>query len=233
MQPYGPRAPKFISGVGFTVNNEENTVEVNQVTWGSPILKGVCVSVLKRVIAAASMMLLANAAEAKILSAECTARDGSSCLVSMVLAYYANQTYGIDIGVDERPVEELSVLRLASNRLSLAVMKPRTYKMLKTGDGVFTATPALAGKAAEKLRALFGYEDDQGRWATIAVNDEMSYALAYNLTAAFWNNLPSIRREVDEMNGEKPPFVGVNMPLHPGALYYFESNGFDVPEALR
>lgn len=179
------------------------------------------------------MMLLASAAEAKVLSAECTAGDGSSCLVSMVLAYYANQTYGIDIGVDERPMEELSVLRLASNRLSLTAMKPRTFEMLETGDGVFNATPALAGKAAKKLRALFGYEDDQGRLTTVAVNDEMGYALAYNITASFWNNLGAIRREVAELNGEKPPFVGVNMPLHPGALYYFESNGFDVPEMLK
>lgn len=202
-------------------------------TWGSPNLKGKCVSAFKRVAAAATVLLLADAAGAKNLSAECTARDGSRCLVSMVLAYYANETYGIDIGVNERPVEELSVLRLASNRLSLAVMKPQTYEMLATGDGVFSATPALAGKAAKKLRALFGYEDDQGRLTTIAVNDEMSYALAYNITASFWNNLPSIRRAVAEMNGEKPPFVGVNMPLHPGALYYFESNGFDVPEGLK
>lgn len=179
------------------------------------------------------MLLLSSAAEAKVLSAECAARDESSCLVSMVLAYYANQTYGIDIGVDERPVEELSALRLASNRLSLAAVKPRTYEMLETGDGVFRATPALAGKAAKKLRALFGYEDDQGQLTTVAVNDEMSYALAYNITASFWNNLGSIRRELAEMNGEKPPFVGVNMPLHPGALYYFESNGFDVPEMLK
>ncbi len=233
MRSYDPHARKFVSGVGFAVNCRESAREVNQVTWGSPILKGKCEIVFKRVIAAALMMLLAGAAEAKNLSAECTARDGSSCLVSMVLAYYANQTYGIDIGVNERPVEELSVLRLASNRLSLAVVKPQTYAMLETGDGVFSATPALAGKAAKKLRALFGYEDDQGRLTTIAVNDEMGYALAYNITASFWNNLSSIRREVAEMNGEKPPFVGVNMPLHPGALYYFESNGFEVPETLK
>lgn len=179
------------------------------------------------------MTLIAGAAEAKSLSAECTAKDEASCLVSMVLAYYANQTYGIDIGVEERRVEELSALRLASNRLSLAVVKPQTYEMLETGDGRFRATPALAGKAAKKLRALFGYEDDQGRLKTIAVNDEMGYALAYNITAAFWNNMPSIRREVAEMNSEKPPFVGVNMPLHPGALYYFESRGFEVPDGLR
>lgn len=179
------------------------------------------------------MVLFANAAEAKTLTAECTTKDEASCLVSMVLAYYANQTYGIDIGVSERPVAELSALRLASNRLSLAAVKPQTYEMLEAGDGVFRATPALAGTAAKKLRALFGYEDDQGRWTTIAVNDQMGYALAYNITAAFWNNLPSIRREVTEMNGEKPPFVGVNMPLHPGALYYFESNGFEVPDVLK
>ena len=184
-------------------------------------------------MAAAAITLLAGAAEAKTLSAECTAKDEASCLVSMVLAYYANQTYGIDIGVEERQVEELSALRLASNRLALALVKPRTFRMLEAGDGRFSATPALAGQASKKLRALFGYEDDKGRLTTIAVNDEMGYALAYNITAAFWNNLPAIRREVAELNSEKPPFVGVNMPLHPGALYYFESRGFEVPEGLR
>lgn len=179
------------------------------------------------------MALLATAAEAKTLSAECTAKDEASCLVSMVLAYYANQSYGIDIGVEERRVEELSALRLASNRLSLAVVTPQTFEMLAAGGGLFSATPDLAGKAAKKLRALFGYQDDQGRMTTIAVNDEMGYALAYNITAAFWNNLPAIRRELAEMNGEKPPFIGLNMPLHPGALYYFESRGYEVPETLK
>jgi len=191
------------------------------------------VSVLKRVVAAVCVAFIASTAESKNLSAECPANDEASCLVSLVLAYYANQAYGIDIGVDERPIGELSVLRLATNRLSLAVMKPQTFEMLESGDGVFGATPALVGTAPQKLRALFGFEDDQGQMTTVAVNDQMGYALAYNITAAFWNNIPAIRREVAELNGDKPPFVGVNMPLHPGALYYFESRGYEVPDTLR
>lgn len=188
--------------------------------------------VLKGVLAAACIALPVGVS-ASNLSAECDARDEASCLISMVLAYYANQSYGIDIGVEERSADATSALYLAANQLSLAVVKPGTYEMLETGQGVFRSNPDQATAAAKRLRALFGVEDDQGQLTTIAVNEKMGYALAYNITAAFWNNFPSIRREVVELNENQPPFVGVNMPMHPGALKYFESKGYDVPTTLR
>ena len=190
-------------------------------------------SVLKRVVVAALFTLCGTGADAKNLSAECAATDEAGCLVSMVLAYYANQAYGIDIGIEERLSDERSALYLAANKLSLAALSLETLDMLESGVGAFQTNPEQASAASKRLRALFSYEDDQGHFTTIAVNDSMGLALAYNITAAFWNNYPAIRREVVELNETGAPFGGATMQLHPGALRYFETNGYEVPQSIR
>ncbi len=189
--------------------------------------------VLKRVLAAALIALPTAGAGASNLSAECATRDEAGCLISMVLAYYAGQTYGIDIGVEERGSDKRSALYLAANKLSLAALSTETLEELETGAGEFQINPDRAHAASKRLRALFGYEDGEGRLTTIAVNDRMGYALAYNITAAFWNNFPAIRREVAELYQTDQPFTGLTMQLHPGALKYFESKGYEVPSAIR
>ena len=188
---------------------------------------------LKRLLASVLFILSANGAQASNLSAECTVEDEAGCLVSMVLAYYANRTYGIDIGVEESSSDKRSALYLAANKLSMAMLSPETFEELEKGHGVFQSNPMQANAASKRLRALFSYEDDFGQRTTIAVNDKMTYALAYNITAAFWNNFPTIRRELVELSDDGAPFAGLNMKLHPGALRYFESNGFDVPQEFR
>ncbi len=99
--------------------------------------------------------------------------------------------------------------------------------------GLRKAPPTNGQLCTKRLRALFSYEDDFGHRTTIAVNDKMTYALAYNITTAFWNNTPTIRRELVELSDDGAPFTGLNMKLHTGALRYFESNGFDVPQEFR
>ncbi len=190
-------------------------------------------SVLKGVVAALFIAASGVSVQARILSAECAVEDKSGCLVSMVLAYYANQNYGIDIGVEESPSGERSALFLAADKLSLTVLKSETFENLEVGGGAFQSNPIQASAASKRLRALFGYVDDEGRVTTIAVNNNMGYELAYNITAAFWNNFPSIRREVVELDEAGEPFAGVTMRLHPGALKYFEFNGYKVPQNIR
>lgn len=189
--------------------------------------------VLKRVFAAALIALPATGASASNLSAECVAKDEAGCLISMVLAYYAGRTYGIDIGVEERGSDKRSALYLAANKLSLAALSTETVEEMEAGEGVFQINPDRAQAASKRLRALFGYEDGEGRLTTIAVNDRMGYALAYNITAAFWNNFPAIRREVTALDRTDQPFTGLTMQLHPGALKYFESKGYEVPSGIR
>ena len=57
----------------------------------------------------------------------------------------------------------------------------------------------------------------------------------YAATKAFWENIEEVQatafflREVTKESA----FTSVNVPLHPGALRYYDEAGFDVPDALR
>lgn len=65
----------------------------------------------------------------------------------------------------------------------------------------------------------------------VAVSDEV----VYNATKAFWENLEEVQatafflKEVTRASA----FTAVNVPLHPGALRYYEQADFDIPEELR
>ncbi len=59
--------------------------------------------------------------------------------------------------------------------------------------------------------------------------------VVYEATKAFWDNLDEVHatafflKEVTQDSA----FTAVNVPLHPGALRYYEEAGFDIPDALR
>ena len=59
--------------------------------------------------------------------------------------------------------------------------------------------------------------------------------VVYNATKSFWENLDEVHaaafflREVTRDTA----FTSVNVPLHPGALRYYEEAGFTIPDALR
>ncbi len=59
--------------------------------------------------------------------------------------------------------------------------------------------------------------------------------LVYQATKAFWEH-------IDELHAQGPAFGSItpesglreiNMPLHPGALRYYEEIGLDIPDAAR
>lgn len=57
----------------------------------------------------------------------------------------------------------------------------------------------------------------------------------YEATKSFWENIEEVNatafflREVTK----ETAFTAVNVPLHPGALRYYEEAGFDIPDELR
>lgn len=68
-----------------------------------------------------------------------------------------------------------------------------------------------------------------------AVNVEMDDALAYELTSQFWSNLEQAVDDIALLGAidASIPLQGVNIRRHPGAIRYYEEQGFEIPEALR
>lgn len=59
--------------------------------------------------------------------------------------------------------------------------------------------------------------------------------LVYQVTRAFWENIEEVQATAFFLQAVTPQtaFTSVNVPLHPGALRYYEEAGFEIPDALR
>lgn len=57
----------------------------------------------------------------------------------------------------------------------------------------------------------------------------------YQVTRAFWENIDVVQATAFFLQAVTPEtaFTAVNVPLHPGAIRYYEEAGFDIPDALR
>lgn len=57
----------------------------------------------------------------------------------------------------------------------------------------------------------------------------------YQATEAFWENIGEVQATALFLQEVTPEtaFTAVNVPLHAGALRYYDEAGFDVPEELR
>lgn len=57
----------------------------------------------------------------------------------------------------------------------------------------------------------------------------------YKTTKAFWENIEEVQATAVFLKDvtKETAFTSVNVPLHPGALRYYDEAGFDVPDALR
>jgi TRAP transporter TAXI family solute receptor len=68
----------------------------------------------------------------------------------------------------------------------------------------------------------------------VGVGKDFPEEAAYKVTKAYWENLPAMKegnalmRPIDETK----PFDGLNAPLHPGAIRYYEEAGIDIPAEL-
>lgn len=59
--------------------------------------------------------------------------------------------------------------------------------------------------------------------------------VVYQATKAFWEGLDEVHATALFLQNVTPEtaFTAVNVPLHPGALRYYEEAGFDIPDELR
>ncbi|MEM0907644.1 MAG: TAXI family TRAP transporter solute-binding subunit [Pseudomonadota bacterium] len=59
--------------------------------------------------------------------------------------------------------------------------------------------------------------------------------VVYEATKSFWENIDDVQATAFFLKDvtKDSAFTAINVPLHPGALRYYEEAGFDIPEALR
>ena len=59
--------------------------------------------------------------------------------------------------------------------------------------------------------------------------------VVYQATKAFWEGLDEVHATALFLQNVTPEtaFTAINVPLHPGALRYYEEAGYDIPEELR
>lgn len=69
----------------------------------------------------------------------------------------------------------------------------------------------------------------------MGVNASMSDDLAYTMTKVYMETREQMGKDNRLLNhlANYSPFVGVTAPLHPGAIKYYEENGFSVPAELK
>jgi TRAP transporter TAXI family solute receptor len=81
-------------------------------------------------------------------------------------------------------------------------------------------------------------ESDSASFLTlmfIGVNESMSDDLAYTMTKVYMETREQMGKDNRLLNhlASYSPFTGVTAPLHPGAVKYYEENGFTVPANLK
>ena len=59
--------------------------------------------------------------------------------------------------------------------------------------------------------------------------------VVYNATKAFWEGLDEVHASAFFLKEVTPEtaFTSVNVPLHPGAVRYYEEAGFDIPDEIQ
>ena len=85
------------------------------------------------------------------------------------------------------------------------------------------------GQLTEGQITALGFTQFVGTHAGVA--DDVVYAA----TKAFWDNLDEVHATAFFLKEvtKDTAFTSVNVPLHPGALRYYEEAGFTIPDALR
>lgn len=68
----------------------------------------------------------------------------------------------------------------------------------------------------------------------MAVNAGMPDEVAYGYTKAYWENLDEMKAGNAMLRNlhTEDPFIGLNAPLHPGAVQYYRDAGLEIPEHL-
>jgi hypothetical protein len=93
----------------------------------------------------------------------------------------------------------------------------------------------IAKSAYGDALANEGDVNSVGAWIGVGARADLSEELVYVATKAFWDNIA-------ELHAQGPAFQSItvqsglreiNMPLHPGALRYYEEQGLEISDAAR
>ncbi len=83
-------------------------------------------------------------------------------------------------------------------------------------------------------------DNDKGVMTTggtfnLAVSSELSDDMVYGMTKAIWENLDEMKQTAVTLQSidSDRPFIGANVPLHPGAARYYTEAGIEIPENLK
>lgn len=68
----------------------------------------------------------------------------------------------------------------------------------------------------------------------MGVNKDMDNDVAYRLAKSYWENVDNMKEANALLRNvsTEDPFEGVNAPLHPGAIEYFQEIGISIPDHL-
>lgn len=74
-----------------------------------------------------------------------------------------------------------------------------------------------------------------GAWIGVGGRADLDPELVYQATKAFWETIDDLHAQGAAFKSITPEtgLREINMPLHPGALRYYEELGLDIPEAAR
>lgn len=74
-----------------------------------------------------------------------------------------------------------------------------------------------------------------GFFQFVGTHEGVPEDVVYKATKAFWDNIDEVQATaffLKDVNKDTA-FTSINVPLHPGALRYYEEAGFDIPADLR
>lgn len=125
-----------------------------------------------------------------------------------------------------------------TNRIRLIPLQPEDFDK----PGVIAAM-GVPGRTRELIDpALYGgnlvNEEPVltvGAWIGVGARADLPEELVYDATRAFWDN-------IHELHAQGPAFQGItldtalsaiNMPLHPGAIRFYEAQGLEIPAIGR
>lgn len=138
----------------------------------------------------------------------------------------------IDAGIWSVGAPTSSIMNLATtNRIVLIPLTEAEMTAAQELDPVFAQT-VLPGGTYDGVGAdtpVLGVPN------VLVVSSEMSDDLAYNITKAMFEQIEALRAVHPAANETSVEFtmVATPIPLHPGAIRYYEEIGATIPDALR
>lgn len=137
----------------------------------------------------------------------------------------------IDAGFWSVGAPTSSILNLATtNSIVMVELSDAEIAAARAADPIFAQTTLDAG-----IYDGVGATTVLGVPNVLVVSSEMSDDLAYAITSAMFENIEDLRAVHPAANQTTVEFTlaATPIPLHPGAIRYFEEIGASIPDALR